>query len=437
VRRNVERPSAQSDQDGFVLIGVVMFILALTILGLSLFGLSSYEGQFMERSYVEAQALLSAQGAVERAKFIIAKKRDIGPVHTLATDDYPPGTYSVCAWQAGHDHANETDSTGTLRQDIPVRIRAAVGLQGVKRMIEVQYTPSEEGNLYKRLITAQNGVFVNNPEGPNGGHPACYQTSLNGEIKYNSTTDMSCAIPGQYTILLPGGVPLPELTSYFTDFGGTAETVPNPSQTTGFTFAPPSNGVKFYRSHNDDDAGDYGALYSAYVMSKDPGTETTIEVGSGTAIWLLDHGFRSDKITKIHGGPGGCLVMVSGINLGLDPDYNGVGIGFFAGVQSNVPVILVTTGEVRMEHFYNDDQSSDLPYLSIFALHAWFGGPAAGDLLTVSHPKNSPYDADAGLIDQLCDDGYLPNSSGLGVRFSSIAGTWKELDPDNPPPVSN
>jgi len=439
VRRNVERPSAQSDQDGFVLIGVVMFILALTILGLSLFGLSSYEGQFMERSYVEAQALLSAQGAVERAKFIIAKKRNIGPVHTLSIDDYPTGTYSVCAWQAGHDKPGETDSTGDLRPDVPVRIRAAVGLHGVKRMIEVQYTPSEEGNLYKRLITAQNGVYVNDVEGPQpiGWHHACNQTSLNGEIKYNSTTDMSCAIPGPYTILPPGGVPLPELTSYMSDYAGTAEIVPNPPQTTRFTFAPPSNGVKFYRSINDDDLLDgSGPNFSALVLPTDPGTETTIEVGSGTAIWLLDHGFRSDKMTKIHGGFGGCLVMVSGVNLG-QPSYKGVGIGFFAGVQSNVPVILVTTGEARIEHFYNEDQSSDLPYLSVFALHAWFGGPAAGDLLTVSHPTNSPYDADAGLIDQLCDDGYLPNSSALGVRFQSIAGTWKELDPDDPPLVSN
>jgi len=431
--RPFERPTGTVDQDGFVLIGVVMFVLALTILGLSLFGLSSYEGQFMERSYDGAQAMLSAQGAVERAKFIIAKKRDIAPVHTLSVEDYPAGTYSVCAWQAGHVGPGETDSTGTLLPDVPVRIRAATELQGEKRMIEVQYTPSEESNLYKRLITAYNGVYVRGDEGQPP-HNACYQTSLNGEIKYNTQKpgDMDCAIPGTYTFAPMGGVPMPDLTSYFTDFAGTAETVPNSPGTTSFVFSPPTNGVKFYRSLTDPTYSDF----SAYVVSGGPVSDATIQVGSGTAVWLLDHGFRSDKMTRITGGPGGCLVIVSGVNLGSDPDYRDVGIGFFAGVQSNVPVILVTTGEVRMEHFYTYDQSSNLPYLSIFAKHAWFGGPAAPFLLSVFHPTNSVYDADAGLIDQLCDDGYLPNSSGLGVRFASIAGTWKELNPDDPPPVS-
>lgn len=279
----------------------------------------------------------------------------------------------------------------------------------------------QDCDLYKRLITTTDGVYVNDVEGPFPYHAACNQTSLNGEIKYNATSDMHCAA-GQYTILPPGGVPMPELISYFSEFAGTAETVPNPAKTTSFIFSPPSNGVAFYRSINDEDGPD-GANFSAYVMSTDPGTETTIDVGSGTAIWLLDHGFRSDKMTKIHGGPGGCLVMASGVNLG-EPGMVGVGIDFFAGVQSNVPVIFVTNGEVRMEHFYNEDEPSDLPYLSIFARHAWFGGPAAPNLLSVSHAASSPYDANGGLIDQLCGSGLLPNT---GTDTPAVSTTWGRL----------
>jgi hypothetical protein len=51
------RPSGH----GFVLVGVVMFVLALTILGLSLYGLSTYEGQFFTDTQSEEQALFQAE----------------------------------------------------------------------------------------------------------------------------------------------------------------------------------------------------------------------------------------------------------------------------------------------------------------------------------------------------------------------------------------
>ena len=39
--------SPRHGESGFVLIGVVIFVLALTIIGISLFSLSSYEAQFL------------------------------------------------------------------------------------------------------------------------------------------------------------------------------------------------------------------------------------------------------------------------------------------------------------------------------------------------------------------------------------------------------
>ena len=55
--------------------GVVMFVLALTILGISLFGLSSYEAQFFGTSSDGSQAFYSAVGGIERAKFVLARKK--------------------------------------------------------------------------------------------------------------------------------------------------------------------------------------------------------------------------------------------------------------------------------------------------------------------------------------------------------------------------
>jgi hypothetical protein len=68
--RSPETCRVQSPEDdrGFVIVGVVMFVLALTILGLSLFSLSSYESQFLNRSLAREQAcgLQHPFGGVDR-----------------------------------------------------------------------------------------------------------------------------------------------------------------------------------------------------------------------------------------------------------------------------------------------------------------------------------------------------------------------------------
>ena len=129
------------------------------------------------------------------------------------------------------------------------------------------------------------------------------------------------------------------------------------------------------------------------------------------------------------------------MNNSSDPkDDHHNGIWFFGGVQSTIPMVLVSNGYVRIEHYNNftgSDAKTEIPYLSIFAQHAAMGGPEPPQIVRVTHDPLHPFDQSGGLIDQLCDSGYLPNSSGLGVTFAGIPGTWKELDPDDPPPVSN
>src|SRR5207244_4210514 len=65
-------PPRPRDRTGFVLIGVIMFVLALTILGLSLFGLSTYESQFITASLDQTQLDELAQSALERTRYALA-----------------------------------------------------------------------------------------------------------------------------------------------------------------------------------------------------------------------------------------------------------------------------------------------------------------------------------------------------------------------------
>jgi hypothetical protein len=110
--------------------------------------------------------------------------------------------------------------------------------------------------------------------------------------------------------------------------------------------------------------------------------------------------------------------------------------------SSNVPVILVTNGWVVIQHKERDtwNTGETVNYLSVFARGGLFaaggmGGavPSFGERMNLIHNLNSPYDQQGNLIDQLCRQGALPNVDSGGVKFISVAGTWQELDPDNPP----
>jgi hypothetical protein len=79
------KPAAASwptSERGFVLPGVVMFVIVLTILGLSLFTLSSYEAQFMNSTLDETQAFYLANGAMDRARYLLASTHLLQSVST-------------------------------------------------------------------------------------------------------------------------------------------------------------------------------------------------------------------------------------------------------------------------------------------------------------------------------------------------------------------
>ena len=123
-----------ASERGFVLVGVVMFVLALTILGLSLFALSSYEAQFQTSSYLSGQAFNVAQSGVEHVKFVLAHKKRLQDVRTSL---YPNGVVYARARCLNGEFV--PDSVGKV-EDLPdgaqLEIRVLANLNGERRMVE-------------------------------------------------------------------------------------------------------------------------------------------------------------------------------------------------------------------------------------------------------------------------------------------------------------
>ncbi len=300
------------------------------------------------------------------------------------------------------------------RTPIPALLAAAACLIAAPRA-----THAQECDLYKRLMTTYDGVRVNAVSGP-GNQDVCGRTTLNGVIRLTLTDDMTCATAGY--ALDPGSCPAPQVALFESAHWNTAVNVPSAGTSTFTLTAPPGQATFFKTLTDPDNPG-----YSVFVADNDPALQINV---SGTVIWMLDHGLRSNALAKVTGTANDCLVIVSGMNQDVSqPASLSVGIRFFAGIQSpNVPVILVTDGEVRAEHYNNisgPTAFSTLPYVSIFAQHVVCGGPVSPNQLTFAHPPNSPYDAPGGLIDALCLHGLLPNTEGPPV--ASRTATWGRL----------
>ena len=99
---------------GFILVGVVMFVLALTILGLSLFTLSSYEAQSLTVSHARQQSLYDAESGIEMVKSLIMAP----PNRRLASAAAAVGSYRVVSAVAmQHRLGGAWDSVGTVSSD--------------------------------------------------------------------------------------------------------------------------------------------------------------------------------------------------------------------------------------------------------------------------------------------------------------------------------
>jgi hypothetical protein len=410
---------------GFVLIGVVMFVLALTILGLSLFSLSGYEAQFLGDSWNKDQAFYLATGGVERAKFALVSQRSLSSVTQFLPNQgvvYARAMDTVSGDTLGPVNFNSNDA---------ISIRVLATYNGMRSMVETRYRPQPSPEYYKRLATTTTHLEVNDAYLPplftvHHGQ----QTFLSGEVLQNegAAGTVTWGLAAQSPTLVGGTVvPAPAVSSVISANWGAAQPLTIPPNGKYLLNAGGSKHVSFFKM------GDLALLLGLWDQLS-PTPEFDV---NGYAVLLVRQGMRfENKVTVKGSGPNDCLVILAEGTGVFGPSLPNQGtIWFFGGLDSpNVPVILVANGRVEIEQDVNGvNNPTDVDYLSIFNDNVIsVSGPNPGHQMVLHHDPSSPYDAPNGLIDDLANQGVLPNASPT-PKLTLVRGTWRQLDPDNPP----
>ena len=193
---------------GFVIVGVVMFVLALTILGISLFSISSFESQFLNRSLASEQAFSGAASGMERARFRMVVSSTLDAAATVVGTD---GVTYARAFQDG-------DSTGPIDPGGGnVEVRVIAGTAGNGHIVRAEFEPSLGQDHYRRLVTTSSDIVVQNSEGSPAA-PRCGSVVFGGavgedggttvkvEVKTRFSGFRSCA-PFRFSSVLVAGYP--------------------------------------------------------------------------------------------------------------------------------------------------------------------------------------------------------------------------------------
>jgi hypothetical protein len=402
---------------GFVLVGVVIMVLALTILGLSLFSLSSYEAQFMNRSLDEQQALQSAIGGIDRARFALA----VAPESLAEVKKYLPYENVIYA-RATQLQGAVLDSMSVLiggGNDINLTVTAEY--HHVRRTVSGNYRADHPDNYYKRLLTIGAGGIELNPVV--NGHlvdpPGTVVLGLGGpadsvwEFQATSPWTSRAKTNGSSYGINHRSVSTPSIDTWVTNHTWTNI----PYNSAGYMLTSPPGQVGFLTTNN---------LASTEFSSRSRLTTLTVNV-NGRVVWYLPRGLRADLAAEIKGNPAtSCLVIVAHNGEDLDSHLYGA-IWFFAGVTSQIPLILVSDENVKLEQFNAPGEGTELDNLSIFAHYLLLTGPTtdpsfntAGNLMRLTYGSPSVMDA---LIDDLMTVDALPNSVSP-IRFPLRQGSW-------------
>lgn len=457
MNRAPDEDRSQPDR-GFVIVGVVMFVLALTILGLSLFGLSGYESEFTMQAIDGEQAYFSAASGIEHAKFVLATQESLGAVGNTALF---PDANLLYARARRTDTDDTLGSIVSLDMDTPIEIRSMAQVRGERRMIQAQYVRSQSPNLYKRLITAAEYVYVkpvdaglplySTMDSPLSTTAGVWHKSLYNPASWTSNTAID---PSR--VHVAQSIVAPQLTPYFAKFEPIAHEINGVDfgvngrrfdlNLNGGTHPDVPNDVEFFKTIQDpsNDGVDQAESDAYSVMARLRNVLIDLH-GNGpkTAVWLMDHGLRTNQGLTFDFDPGDMLVIVSwssgvlGLNNLIGLPIHAAGIWFFAGLHSqNLPVILVSAGQIIIEQTGAPNAQFSSNYLTLFGQSVWLGGTLTAATPTMwLHPAGHPNDAPNGPIDRLWEFGALPNAE-AGTRFQSVAGTWTELNPDQPDPLS-
>lgn len=413
--------SPRHGEAGFVLIGVVIFVLALTIIGISLFSLSSYEAQFLQRSIDCEQAFQSAVGCgLERARFVLALP---GAILDSVQTSLPPGVVRTVAIQG-------EDSTGTIDWGInadSILIRVTAGRVGAQRMVEACFRPMLTQNYYSKLVTVGGGIEV----WPAG--PIPRQTDRSNTVFLGGAVWESSGMPtNAWTSILAAGpdsirtiplAPIPDTDACFAQHYAASQLARLiPGTPPEYELSDGGSGVRYYRSPGGN---------PNYSLFEPFDGDIPIRV-RGLAVWLFPNGVRFDYRPTISGiGPPGenCLVIVAGpTGPSADPDDPDAGIWFAGGLDTQIPVVLVSSGKVLIWHKNNyeggaaDTRADDL---AVFARSLSLIGPTVGTGTVVLNRQPGGL-LDSHFLEQLVNDNALPNIGGR--RLDLIPGTWHASD---------
>lgn len=419
------------DEGGFIIVGVVMFVLALTILGLSLFSLSTTEAQFMGTETDDIQAYMSAMSGIQRAKWVITRATN-GNIRAVK-NDMPTDVVFTRAMYTDGSMDSITAIDWAHPKSVQILVVATHG--AATRRLQESFLPVKGPEIYRHLLSISDpgpgSIVVPMTGGPDGSIRDA-QTYLDGAVWQNSS-DQSWAGNAQTTLGHPittGSLPDPDVASYFA--AHPPATAPPFTEQTGnnhrwamVASAPYSIFSTPAGLQQDPVKGPY---YTAFL--EDVGNAPDISVAN-TAVWLVPHGVRFNGTMSIHAlTPTATLIIVAQHNLDLS-DEPDVGIWFFGGlnVDPGVSLFLVSDGKVKVEDYNEPSTSTTASYLSIFAKDAYIMGPrpGSGHMMTLQNPLSllpNPVDP---VLDALYTLGLLPNTdAGLGAQLQPIAGTWSE-----------
>jgi hypothetical protein len=427
------RPSAlhpAPDERGFILVGVVTFMLALTILGLSLFALSSYEAQFFVASATREQSLQNSESGMELVKALIS-----APGARLENAHRAEGQMGIThafAYQWRSPLETDTTSTGPVNWDSTLVMVVAAKSGSVERTLQARFIPGVVENPYQRLLTAGQGISVNTSNSTNRS-----TMRLSGRVWQPVTADADTAWT-EYVDWNTGrpierGMPPTPLTDVFVADYLPGAKVPDSHLDEPDNYKITFNGLEssptFFKSPHSPSHADGDREYDEYTFYTDAALDLDVK---GIAVWVIPEGAFFKNVVKVHAvdGTPSTLVIVAEPN-GRDPAHPDRGIWFKGGLdvtgENVVKVYLVSRGDISIVHKNDENHEHDAHKISIVAGGVIeIGGTESGDSFDLRYDPSS---MDA-IADDLLARGALPQvAGGSGANFVMARQSWLETTP--------
>jgi hypothetical protein len=412
---------ARAPEQGFILLGVVMFMLALTILGLSLFSLSSYESQFFQAGLAREQAMQRSESGLELVKALLTATPNRLENANAAVGQY--GITKAMAYQWRSSNANDTTSRGTVNWDSTVVIVVTSRDHGQTRTVQSRFRPGPPRNPYTNLVTCA-GTILTTTQSSNA------TIEFQGQVwqRVTSSADTSWTPRVLWTSGRPfvSGTPPTVLGNTFVNTRLSSASLPTTWDPNRLTMTLRNTGTSpaLFRTPASPTSGSNRTEYSQYGFFTD--NLTTISV-SGTCLLLAPTGIcMRDRVTIApEPGTSGTLVIVAKPN-GVAPGSTNRALWFESGFQildpTNMKVVLVTEGDIALQAIRTND-NRDMMALSIVAGgNLELLGPSNGKLWRMFH--GTAMDA---VLNDLVARGALPLfSGGTRTTYAYQNASWKE-----------